>query len=159
MYKFWSEFSMISVCFLLVMPVDKGLRPTSPVHVHVEDDVPVHVHVKQKAKTKKLPGKVCLTIIFHDYCWLIGHMVITFSLSYQQWLGLWCLTPVSVSTIFQLYHGSRFYWWRKPEYQEKPTDLSQVTDKLDHIMFYQIHLAMSGIWIHNFSGDRHWLHR
>jgi hypothetical protein len=50
------------------MPVDKGLRPTSPVHVHVEDDVPVHVHVKQKAKTKKLSGKVCLTIIFHDYC-------------------------------------------------------------------------------------------
>jgi len=24
------------------------------------------------------------------------------------------------------------YWWRKPEFLEKTTDLSQVTDKLSH---------------------------
>ncbi|XP_071097458.1 outer dense fiber protein 2-like isoform X4 [Haliotis cracherodii] len=34
------------------MGVEKGLRPTSPVHVHVEDDIPVHVHVKKATKKK-----------------------------------------------------------------------------------------------------------
>jgi hypothetical protein len=53
------------------------------------------------------------------------------------------------SSLFQLYRGCQFYCLRKPEYPEKTTDMSQVTDKL-----YRVHLAMSGIRTHDFSDDR-----
>ena len=68
-------------------------------------------------------GPSCLNIRA-DYSSLTGRLV-----SVRVVRGPSCLVPLS--TVFQ------FYWWRKPEYPEKTTDLPQVTDKLYHIMLYR----------------------
>ena len=55
--------------------------------------------------------------------------------------GLWYVMPLS--KMYPLYRGDQFYWWRKPEYQEKTTYLSHVTDKLYHILLYRGHLFIN----------------
>jgi hypothetical protein len=55
----------------------------------------------------------------------------------------------------------QFCWWKKSEYPEKTTIMSQVTDKLYHIV-YSVVLStprLSVIPTHIVSGNRHWLHR
>ena len=56
------------------------------------------------------------------------------------------------NNISLIYCGSQFYWWRK---QEKTTDLPQVTDIHYHIKLYRVHLTMSWIQTHDFSGNRY----
>jgi len=54
-------------------------------------------------------------------------------------LGLWCFMP--------LFNNISVISWRSVLLVEEtgvPTDLSQVTDKLFHIMLYRVHLAWAG---------------
>jgi hypothetical protein len=68
-----------------------------------------------------------------------------------------CLMPLS--TIFQLYHGGQFYWWRKLEYPGKTTDLPASNWQMLSHNVVSSTSRLSGVRTHNVSGDRYWVHR
>jgi hypothetical protein len=74
-----------------------------------------------------LPSVLTISM-FQEYLMLLLLLVI----------GWWLVWLTPLSTIFLLFHC-----WRKHEYPKKTTDLSQVTDKLYHIMLHRCNVVSS----------------
>jgi hypothetical protein len=92
------------------------------------------VLLKNEDYVNKIKCIIDLLLCFYHRMQYCGYMYLY---GFGSWL--WCLTPLS--TMFQLYRGDKFYWWKKPEYPKKTTDLSEVTDKfLSQNVVWNTHL-------------------
>jgi len=106
------------------------LKPeTNILHIFV----PFGLFFSQMGWAKNLKIKCCLQfvnskiLVIWEYFFIFQPIRNCFLL----WISIVCLfngvlTPFS--TMFQLYHGGQFYWWRKTEDSEKTTDLTNSLD-------------------------------
>ena len=91
------------------------------------------------AKWTRNKTEINLPKIIYIIAWLVPLSSSTGE-DYINRQSIWRGYGYGISTIFQLYRGGWFYWWRKPEYPEKTIDLPEVY----HIKLYRLHLTRMG---------------